>query len=145
MRQHNCRFGVYDNKLSSWYLDMDPFWVKRIITIVHFHAYGFCMDVIDTFHRVTAWCDYLIDGSHTSYSALSAVAAPSWRSRWRRRAACSVDSGGDIVKVRTKNYDELGHSEHSALEFSNVDISNIHKIPSRCLLSPSPGWIGLSL
>ena len=27
----------------------------------------------------------------------------------------SVDSGGDIVKVRTKNYDELGHSKHSAL------------------------------
>ena len=50
----------------------------------------------------------------------------------------SVDSGGDIVKVRTKNYDELGHSKHSALEFSNVDIRDIHNIPNRCLLLLSP-------
>ena len=42
------------------------------------------------------------------------------------------------MKVRTKNYDELGHSKHSALEFCNIDIIDIHKILSRCLLSLSP-------
>ena len=42
------------------------------------------------------------------------------------------------MKVRTKNYDELGHSELSALELSNVDISDIHNILSRCLLLLSP-------
>ena len=30
------------------------------------------------------------------------------------------------MKVRTKNYDELGHSEHSALELSNFDFIDIH-------------------
>ena len=64
------------------------------------------------------------------------VEGPGGGGEWR--VVYSIDSGGDIVKVRTKNYDELGHSEHSALEFAIVDIRDIHNIPKWCLLLLSP-------
>ena len=87
------------------------------------------MEVMDTFHMITS---LTVATHHIQRGSGSKLKAPVADESGVQ--SYSVDSGGDIVKVRTKNYDELGHSEHSALEVSNVDIVYIHNIRRWCLL-----------